>query len=277
MQTIFHAYRFNLKDAKQKAQWHALQTKLKSLGLHCFETWGGNSHHYKPELDGTAIELETKHLFANQWNTAPIPGVSDLGLRIFDWAKDSNVPGWCADNIAQGHWIEQTDEMREIRRNTIACGYCGRQEPAAKGYVFCPHCLDSEYLKASDLFLLRMLPVEIHNPERAPLSEAERGYLLPLYREAQIHGNSERGIQRKAKQCQDAIAECAKTIKDATIKRDATLWMLDRGLSVDNMIYYSHTGRFYFGWREPLSAEVANELLDHLCEFPFEYDLKKVP
>lgn len=34
------------------------------------------------ELEGEWLEVETKHLFTDQYNTVPVPGVSDLGLRI---------------------------------------------------------------------------------------------------------------------------------------------------------------------------------------------------
>src|SRR5215472_14446345 len=136
LQTIFHAYRFDLDNATERTAWEALKAKLTAEGLEVFETWGGKGSHYQPELDGRILELETAHLFDNQWNTAPIEGHTDKGLRVFDWAKDYPID--FSPNIARGHWLEQTAEMREVRRNTVGCGYCGRQEPAAKGYVFCP-------------------------------------------------------------------------------------------------------------------------------------------
>ena len=50
---------------------------------------------------------------------------------------------------------------------------------------------------------------------------------------------------------------------------------MDHGVSIDNCIYYSHTGRFGFGWREPVGQAVYSALVDVLCEFPFDYDIKK--
>src|SRR5574342_721932 len=146
--------------------------------------------------------------------------------------------------------------MRDIRRNTHKCGYCGKQEPAQKGYVFCPHCIGSAYLKSSELHLLRMMPVEFEG-NRAPLTEAEQAHLLPLYKEAQLHGN-----------------ERDKAIYIAETEFKGFTWLMDHGIKTDNCIYYSHTDRFSFGWRNPVDAEFLSELLDVVSEFPFAYEIK---
>jgi len=46
------------------------------------------------------------------------------------------------------------------------------------------------------------------------------------------------------------------------------------GIKIDNCIYYSHTDRFSFGWRSPVSAEVVSEILNVISEFPFLYEIK---
>jgi hypothetical protein len=276
IKTVFHSYRFNIENPEQKQAYNDLKEKLSALGLKCFETWGGSSH-YKPELDGKTITLETEHLFNNQWNTAPIDGVSDIGLHIFDWAQDylSRSMGM-NPNIKMGHWLEQTPEMREARRNTVACGYCGKQEAAQKGSVFCPHCIDSQYLKSNELHLLRMKPVDAKH-DRAPLTEAERAYLLPIYRDAQTKGTTERGKARLVKLRADIEKKYEKVSIDAKIERNGFLWILDAGLGpnvVENCIYYTHTGKFSFGWRTPLDEETKSVILDKISEFPFPYELK---
>lgn len=50
------------------------------------------------------------------------------------------------------------------------------------------------------------------------------------------------------------------------------IWLLDRGLPTDNAIYYGHTGRWAFGWRKEIAPEVRSLMLDHLAEFPYDYD-----
>jgi hypothetical protein len=274
LKTKLHIYRFDLREPDQAKAWQELRDHLKP-GPHCMESHnGGQSFHYNEWMRELDVELECEHLFSNQWNTAPIPGVSDIGYRVFDWALDFEPNG--NRHIKQGHYLDQTEEMREIRRNTHVCGYCGRQEPAAKGYTFCPHCIGSEYLKAGELCLTRMRPVYVEiNVERAPLTEAEREHLLPLYREAQLHGNTERDRARLAQQRRDLKEKHDASIRNANAEFEGFTWLLDHGLKIDNVIYYSHTGRFEFGWRKPIDAEYLSQLLDIVSEFPFDYDIKK--
>lgn len=274
MKTVIHAYRFDTKTVDGAAAWKALRAQLKATGIHRMKSWGGQGHYdFVRDIDGQTVDLETAYLFNNQWNTAPIDGVSDKGLRVFDWAQD-----YMRDHqahIKQGHWLEQTAEMREIRRNTHHCRYCGKMEPAQKGYVFCPHCLDSEYLKESDLFLTRMMAIDDRS-DPAPLTEAERGYLLPLFRDAQLHGTSERGKARIAKKRRDIVAKRDKAINSANTEYHGFLWLMDHGLSVDNVIYYDHTGKFSFGWRKPLTDDEHRALESLLVGFAWPYEIKSV-
>lgn len=264
IKTVLHAYNFDLCDVDQLQHWRDLKARLASMGLECFETHGGGSH-YRPDLAGP-VELETNCLFDNQWNTAATEASN--GHRVFDWAKD-----YPSNLVARGHWIEQTEEMREVRRNNVKCRYCGKMEPAQKGYVFCPHCTDSEYLKESDLHLTRMKAID-DNSDCDPLTEAERAYLLPIYHNAQVNGSSERGKIRIAREREKVEADYKKAIESAKNERDGKRWIMDvvPGL-LGNAIYYSHTGRFSFGWRTPLAASVANTLLEKISEFPVDYDI----
>jgi len=271
LKTTIHSYYFDTRNPEEKAAYLALAKELKARGSECFETWGGNGHYNYKFKNGLDIELETSSLFENQWNTAPIPDISDSGLRVFDWAQDYPID--FSKSIKRGHYLELTDEMREIRRNVHKCGYCGKQEPAQKGYVFCPHCIGSSYLKSSDLPLLRMMPVEFKG-NRAPLTEAEKAHLLPIYKEAQLHGNTERDKKRIADDRANLTKKRDKAIYIAETEFTGFSWLMDHGIKTDNCIYYSHTDRFCFGWRNPVDAEFLSELLDVVSEFPFAYDIK---
>ncbi len=278
MKTIVHAYRFDVSEESEREAHNALCEKLRARGLRCFNVLASASSkehraHRAAILsrDGKTIELETKHLFDNQWNTAPIPGYSENGLRVFDW-YESIFPN---ENIKEGYYLDQTPEMREARRNTLKCGFCGAQEPAAKGYVFCPHCLDSPYLDEGALHLTRLMPIEKTSKKRAPLSESERAHLLPLYLEAQTVGGKSRAKASRDKARAKAIAKYDKAIETATSERDGMLWLLDNGFNVDNVIFYSHTGVFSFGWRRPLGENEVSRLLDVISEFPFPYEIKR--
>lgn len=276
--TVYHAYRFDLNKPAEKEQYEALREKLTGMGLKCFESWGGKGSHYSGGLDGVTLQLETKHLFNNQWNTAPVAAAdsktaAENGMRVFDWAQDACVgdfPRW----LKRGHWLEQTPEMAAIRRDVHKCGYCGAQEPASKGLVFCPHCIDSQYLEASNLYLTRLVCIADTNKPRPPLTEEERAALLPLYKDAQLHGTTERGKARIAKERADVESKFRKATHAATTERDGMIWLMDHGIRTDNCIYYSHTDRFCFGWRSPVSDEIKSALLDIISEFPFSYDIK---
>ena len=270
--TTFHAYRFNLKDPNEKILYEELAAKLEAQGLRCFETWGGKGKHYMPELDGKHIELEPEFLFENQWNTAPIEGVSANGLRVFDWAQDYMERERA--QVAQGHYLDQTAEMQEARRARFACGYCGKQYQARAWLPeFCTACLDSEYLKVSDLPLLRLRCVT-NKAKREDLTPEERDRLLPAYKSAQLHGSTVRGRKRIAEKRARIEREYREKTAAAKTEHDGLLWLMDHGLSVHNVIFYSHTGRFCFGWRKPVEPEVQSEILDIISEFPFSYEIK---
>lgn len=275
LKTTVNTYRFDTRKPEEKAAYKALCAELTAQGLACFESHGGQLHATTGrKLQGHAITLETKHLFSNQWNTAPIAGVSDIGLRVFDWAQDSAYAFQPANHaLKQGYWLQQSPAMAEVRRNTHACGYCGKQEPAAKGNVFCPHCIGGEYLKASGLKLLRMQAVDDTAP-RAELSEAEKAHLLPIWRNAQLHGNTARDKKRIADAIQSAKTKAAKAIHAAETERDGFLWLISQGINTNNVIFYAHTGRFSFGWRNAVDAELESQLLDVISEFSWAYDIK---
>lgn len=66
---------------------------------------------HKPEwvetlkkIENTWVEVETDHLFSDQFNTVPIPGVSEQGLRLM---------------------IEDVTEIEDdVRIGVVKCSYC---------------------------------------------------------------------------------------------------------------------------------------------------------
>lgn len=266
LKTTLTKYCFYVNDKKDAAAYSALCDTLKSKGLKCFESHGGGLHH-GIKLNGD-IELETSHLFNNQWNTPAADGKN--GFRVMEWAQDYNPHG--NRFIKQGYWIEPTKEMREAQDSTCACGYCGHQEPAQMGNVFCPKCIGSEYLTKETLHLLRMQPVSC-TKNRAELSQAESEHLLPLFIAAKIHGTSERDKVRISKARENIEKTFLKVTKNAKIEHDGLLWLMDNGVSLNNVIFYAHTGKFCFGWRNPVTVE-KDDLLAALSGFPFDYEIK---
>jgi hypothetical protein len=274
MKTKIHYYYFRLGEPAEAKKWSELQAKLLALG------YGPGRHHAWGSTTGPSdrnetveVEIEPACLFDNQWNTT-----TD---RVFDWYQYYEVN---RANLARGHWLELTDEMRAARAQTLKCGYCGKHygplhAPAPEN-GFCDACLDSPYLKEKDLPLLRLRSLDQERSEngqyanRPELTKAEREMLLPKYIERQTTGTDSRAKARRDKQRLDVLNEYEKDTARATTERDGKLWLWDKGIDLDNVIFYNHTGRFCFGWRSPVSAAVESKLLDVLSEFPFSYEIK---
>lgn len=252
IKTTIHTYAIDLRskggyDAYQKLHETLCSTPGRGAWLN---TWSESGK--RLVIDDGPIELETEHLFSNQWNAS-------IG-RVFDWYEEYDP----RSSIKRGHYLDITDEMREIRRNTYACGYCGKQEPAAKGYVFCPRteCLGSPYLKHTDLCLLRMQSVA-RDETRAPLTDAELAHLLPQYEAAQ-QARRQREIVKKR-------AGHAKKLAQAQTEHEGMVWLLDHGFDTSRWIYYAHEDRFCYGWRDKVSDEDAARWLAVASEAPFAY------
>lgn len=64
------------------------------------------------------------------------------------------------------------------------------------------------------------------------------------------------------------------SLKKAQIEADGLSWWVECGFSVKNCIYYGHKDVFCFGWRNALTKEECNRLLDVISEFPYAYELK---
>ena len=266
MKTIIHYYEFDTKDDKQELEYNKLCNKLKAMKLTCFESIGVNrftfySKEIKP-LDGQKIELDTEHIFDNQWDTTK-------GLRVFDWSEP------ILDNryYKIGMWLEQTEEMAAIRRNTYQCGYCVKVSDVSDGY--CRKCLDNEYLTEDYLHLLLLVPAKDRWSAKRPDVIPE--WLIAAWKEAQGLGKIFReeehksiNRQRVAALVPEAEKKALQLIADAKIEAEGKTWLLDHELNIlNNVIFYTHTQKFCFGWRTGMKDNPPD-----LTGFPFPYELK---
>lgn len=273
--TTLHYYRFDVSDeAEAQAYKDLLENTLKKIGfpVRTMDCRFNLAQHAKTtdsflaavkSANGKVIELETECLFPDQWNA------KDPSLRVFNWAEYR----WPNADIKEGYWLEQTPEMAEVLRNTHKCGYCGHIEPAAKGHTFCPQCLGSEYLQKKDLNLTRMVAVCDTSKSRAELTEAEEANLVPQWREAQIHGKTERDKVRIAKQRETIKKDYAAAVRKAWVEFSGKVWLMDNGINIELAIYYSHRDIWTFGWRSKLDKELCEDLLKVLVDFPFNYEV----
>lgn len=267
--TKLHSYWFDISDAAQAVAYEALCEVLRNTPGrgHWMHAWADTRE--RSHGNGTVTaELETSCLFGNQWNTSDASPSPFTNYRVFDW-YEGIYPN---RKIRSGHYLDITAEMIAVRATTLQCGYCGKHFPDGKP-GFCDACLDSPYLAEKDLHLLRLLPVaESFGGNRAELTADEQAALLPLYVARQTTGTESRAL--KARQAQFRRIEEKYRKEKAAVETEyrGFVWLWEHSVNLENVIYYSHTGKFSFGWREPLSEAVKSRLLDLLCEFPYEYE-----
>lgn len=92
-------------------------------------------------IDGKILDVETEFLFQDQFNTAPIEGISELGLRIM------------AESVEY--------VMGDERHGKMRCQWCGKTNEQAK---VCPDCGKSEYIKWFYVFDERVPATQMINP-----------------------------------------------------------------------------------------------------------------
>jgi len=283
IKTKIYSYRFDISIKTEKEQYlKEIENAKKLTGLKAKDK---NTTHYinfnsakgyenlklfRDEIKSLKeVEIETDCLFNNQFNTKGKN--KEIGLRIYIW----NELIYRNKDIKEGYYIEMTQELKNILHNTFKCGYCGKQysKEEHENLSFCNSCLDSEYLKKDQLFLLRLKRID-DNTDRLHLNDCDSIALTEQYTKAQIKGISTRGIKRIKDLRDSLLKDRDKTIKDANSEYDGFIWLLDRGINTDNVIYYNHTETFCFGWKNTLSFEIEQELKNKLKDFPFKFELK---
>ena len=194
---------------------------------------------------------------------------------MFDWAEDI-FPN--AD-IKSGHYLKLTAGMRAIRETTLKCGYCEANYPGGHTASWCTACLDEPHLKQSELPLLVLMPAGAGFKTKRPvLSPDHFAALVTAYVGIQTRAKVGRSLAWWAKQRHDVRLKAENALACATEERDGMLWLLDHRVNIDNVIYDTHTRRFLFGWRTPVSPDLVEALVvAELCglpgEFPFHYDI----
>lgn len=78
------------------------------------------------------------------------------------------------------------------------------------------------------------------------------------------------------KKREDIKADYDKAIKNANNEFEGFTWLLDRNLSTNDCIYYSHTGRFGFGLKKTIRENDRENWVEVLKDFPFEYKIETV-
>jgi hypothetical protein len=277
MKTTLHHYYLHTDKADECKAYKQLREQLAVTHAGKFFNVLADTKHVDSRKTGAEeVDLETNFLFENQWNETTESG----NRRLFDW-YEAIYPN---NKVKHGHWLEITPEMTAIREQTLTCGYCGKFVKSVEPHLWhCEKCLGSEYLKEKDLGLLRLLPVACKNHKVSlAMTDDERAEIMPRWKEAQGLGNVSREAAKLSKHRQKIAAlipaaekKSDELLRAAKVETKALTWLMDHDLQlIDNCIFYTHTWRFGFGWRTPLTDEEKSKLLDVISEFPFDYDIK---
>ena len=124
MKTRLHTYFYkDITKEPEKSFYEELCEKLNGIGLKKFKVFNPSSSSEIPDSNESfEIYLDISFLSNNQWNTSE-NSPNFPNLRVFDWFESSNI--YRESTMRIGHWIEQTQEMIDIRRNTFKCAFCG--------------------------------------------------------------------------------------------------------------------------------------------------------
>ena len=278
IKTKVHNYCLNLKNSDEAKTYTALCAERKAAGRKLMAVYSRDKLSYKNYT--SEVTIDPGHFFDNQSNT--LASKAESGKRIFDW-YETIVEN---KDVKIGMWTEITPELQAARDNTRKCGYCGHQygpyHNPAPADGFCDRCLTSEYLQEKDLPLLRLRPVsdKRHNHK---LTKAQLDDLLPRYVTAQTTGaftaNAKRLEEQRAevqKEFEKKQEEFERGIDNPHIERAGKEWLLSRGISLSNVLFYRHLGVFSFGWRgDGVGPSVKEALLKVLADFPYRYEIRE--
>lgn len=251
-------YFLNLKKEGDAERYEAIKEIAKGLGHKLFDSIGGQRYHeitaYFNKLPNVQT-IETKHLFNNQYDTVE-------GFRIFDWEEEICVNN---RNIKEGYYLTgDLDKLKEAKENQLCCGYCGhRYDKRETELKFCNACLDSEYLEEKNLPLLLLQPVS---------SEGERHKAITENVTAEIHAAwdaakpkmIERMELARRKRCNDKATRLESDLEKKIEEVRILTTLLRHGISTDNLIYYSHTNKWTFGWSKKLVESERAAIIEQL-------------
>ena len=249
-------YYYDLEIEDEAKAYQTLQEEMKARGIKLFDSISLNSQ--LKQIEGE-FELEEAFIFNNQCNAGD--------YRIFDWTGQI----YPNRKIKTGHYIEAGpgfDYLQNLRRTTKVCGYCGKQYPMATEHQqWCEQCLGSQHLKEDEIRLLKLKHIASNRDRK---KELPPDWLVEKYHVLQKESRKARLEKARARK----LADCQKQIESAKIEYEGFKQIIEADLDFDNCIYYTHTGRFCFGWRNPLTEDEKIRIGDRLKRFGYDYDMK---
>ena len=243
---------FNTQEERLDAYKQA-----EKLGLDAFSALSPNRNEGRPPEGWHTLDLS--HVFSNQYNTDK--------FRVFELHDPLTVgPRGSCVPTCYGYYIEQgIDAIRAYQSKLSVCGYCGVQYHNTKE-KYCLKCVGSEYLTEKDYSLLVLRNIRAKNCPTVKLPPE----MIQLINDEQKKSRTAKLIKQKA----EKLRRLEQDIADAETEHKAFKWLIDRDMDFENVIYYSHTKQFCFGWRNPIGSTDAISLKKKLKGFPYTFDVK---
>lgn len=223
-------------------------------------------------LNNTTIDIDTTHLFKDQFNT-PKGVVTANGIRVYLWAEYS-YPNAA---IKEGYFlIDDQNILKNRLATTYNCGYCGAQYPEAKAAALnycCDSCISSPLLKLDHIHMLKLIPMIDGNKKRA-FDADQLAQVKDAVINAQLQATQTRAAAYFPKKLEELKANHEKALKHLNHEFNAMQWLLNHNISIEDVIYYNHKNLLSFGWRgDGMEPEKAEKLKALLNGFPFEYEI----
>lgn len=247
-------YSLDIKDPEDNKKYIAIQARCKQLGHKLFDCIPMNNK--DTFWDYPIVQnIETEILFNNQYNTVE-------GFRIFDW-YESIV--YHAKNRKNGYYLTgDLEQLKAAKENQYICGYCGKRYDKKSAPKFCNACIGSEYLNEDCLHLLFLTPVS-DDFNRPKMADPEIVKLWELEKPKLIKRLEEEKIQRLITKADKIKKETVEKIKSERYESLIQQTLLRSGIDTANLIYYSHTKTWCFGWykelTEPERQTIYNKLI----------------
>lgn len=250
-------YSIDTRTPEGTRAYKAIEEKAKALGHTLFDVNAtpGRSIDDLPDT----MTIETEHLFNNQYNTAE-------GHRIFDWYEGIIWWGGKRSPYRTGYYLTgDIDKLLEAKRARHVCSYCGAQYDNPD-HVFCTKCLGSEYLTEKDLPLLQLKPLAapIEPPTSGQLEKLKDAWIAEQPK--MLARLAQEKTARLLKKAQRLEKDRDKKIADLQHETEIQAKLLRLGIDTDNLIYYSHTKQWVFGWRNKLSISEIDAISKQLSE-----------
>ncbi len=250
-------YRYVINDDEyypnHNSKYEEIVKECKSLGYKLKDTHPVNYKKSKDFYDSLTeeVEIDTAHLFNNQFNTV-------CGKRVFLWHEFV----FTNNDVKQGYFLrgDGIKELKELLNNTLSCGYCGKQYPKQEtDFKYCNNCLNSEHLEHGDLPLLLLLPINSKENRRKNIALDDKWIkLVNDYQSAQLKLK-----QKRAKELLEELDNRYRIERYETkVKHD----ILMLGKEVDNLRYYSSKDSWVYGWRVRVDPKQFEDFRQFLAE-----------